>query len=242
MNPDRLGPSPFNYEDYTVWRFIHYYQQIRHVMALRPQKVLEVGPGDHTVCDFMSRKGIEVRTLDADPNLQPDYVGDLRTDLPIAEKFDLVLASEVFEHMNLKWLDPVLKRIKQRLVSGGHLVVSVPYSTVRIFPTRGDYGRVFFCEGRVLTHIPLWVVRPLADLAMGLWRILACRCFRSAFRFFKLPEYPDDRVDVHHWDLGWTATIRGTVRNIFLKHFELIEERTCVNTNCVFFILRKLPE
>jgi hypothetical protein len=85
-------------------------------------------------------------------------------------------------------------------------------------------------------------IQPLIDAGMGFYRMLFERCFRSAFRFFKLPEYPDDRVNVHHWDLGWTATIRKTVRNIFLKHFELIEERTCVDTNCVFFILRKRPE
>src|SRR3990167_5414995 len=108
-----LGSSPFNYKTYTASRFNHYYQQIRHVMELHPAKMLEIGPGDHTVCDFLRRKGVEVKTFDQDPNLLPDFHGDIRNKLPIDEKFDLVLASEVFEHMNIRWLDTILKNIEE---------------------------------------------------------------------------------------------------------------------------------
>jgi SAM-dependent methyltransferase len=137
MTVKALGESVFHYQDYTVYRFIHYFQQIHHVLNLEPKKILEIGPGDHTVTDFLRRKGgVVVKTFDNDPNLFPDYLGDIREELKINERFDLVLASEVFEHMNIKWLPIILENIKNVLVDGGYLVVSLPYSTIRLFPER----------------------------------------------------------------------------------------------------------
>src|SRR5256885_1066493 len=168
----RLDDSVFNYTDYMPERFLHYYQQITHVRSFQPKRVLEIGPGDHTVTDFLRRKGIEVDTYDNDPKLEPTYLGDIRKELVTRGRYDLVLASEVFEHMNIKWLPQLLSNIRRVLAPGGILLVSLPYSTLRLFPPRRDYGRVISCEGRLHTHIPfyylhtlLWPVRLLYRLA-----------------------------------------------------------------------------
>src|SRR5712671_3305985 len=103
-----LRDSVFNYTDYMPERFLHYYQQITHVLEFQPKRMLEIGPGDHTVTDFLRRKGIEVETYDNDPKLDPTYLGDIRKALVTRGGYDLVLASEVFEHMNVKWLPDIL--------------------------------------------------------------------------------------------------------------------------------------
>ena len=236
----RLGDSEFNYQDYTVDRFIHYYQQIHHILKLKPARVLEIGPGDHTITDFLRRKGVYVKTFDNDAELHPDYSGDFREKLEIGESFDLVIASEVFEHVKLKYLDQVLKNIDRVLSEDGYVVVSLPYSTLRLFPKRADYGRIVSCEGRLRTHLPMYFFQPLLRTIRGLKRILVDRKgLASAFEFYGIGEFPDDAFDVHHWDLGYSPTTRRSVRPIFRRTFLIVEEKAYVNTNCVFFILKK---
>ena len=219
----RLEDSVFNYTDYMPERFLHYYQQITHVQAFQPRRVLEIGPGDHTVTDFLRRKGVEVDTYDNDPKLQPTYLGDIRQPLVTHGPYDLVLASEVFEHMNIKWLPDILRNIRRVLAPRGILLVSLPYSTLRLFPPRNNYGRIISCEGRLHTHIPLYFLHTLL------------------LRRSVLPTYPDDKFDVHHWDLGIRPTTRRAVRKIFAQQFDVVLEKAYVNTNCVFFALRSSP-
>jgi methyltransferase family protein len=234
-----LGASVFNYSDYTAERFLHYYQQIFHVLKHAPATVLEIGPGDHTVTDFLRRKGIAVETYDNDPRLGPTYLGDIRRDLVTTKRYDLVLASEVFEHMNVKWLPRVLTSLRGVMGHESVLVVSLPYSTVRLFPPRTTYGRIVSCEGRLHTRVPLYVAdRLLWPLRAG-HRLLVGRVgIRRALEARTMPAYPDDRFDVHHWDLGVAPTTRSAVRRIFQKQFVIADERAYVNSNCVFFVLR----
>ena len=238
-----LGDSPFNYRDISADRFLHYHQQIVYVLRHAPKSVLEIGPGDHTVTDFLRRKGIAVETLDNDPRLRPTYLADLREPFSTPRRYDVVLASEVFEHMNIKWLPRVLANIREAIAPGGALVVSVPYSTVRLFPPRATYGRIVSCEGRVLTHIPLHAADVVVWPARALYQLLVQRTgLRQALARRTLPTYPDDCFDVHHWDLGIAPTTRRVVRQIFKKTFDVTDERPYVNTNCVFFTLRPRPD
>jgi SAM-dependent methyltransferase len=239
----KLGDSPFNYDDYTVYRFIHYWQQIRYIQRLNPENILEIGPGDHTVTDFLRRKGISVRTLDNDARLHPDYQRDIRQDLNIEERFDLVVACEVFEHSSIKYLGKILDNLKPILLPGGHLLASVPYSTIRLFPSRSKYGHFISCEGRVHTHIPYSCVQLLRTVRRGFYRLLIKRQFTDAFEPCRIfPDYPDDKYDTHHWDVGVWPTTRSVVRKIFQSHFALLEERGYVNTNCVFYVLQKTDD
>ena len=236
----KLGDSPFNYDDYTEFRFIHYWQQIHHIRKLKSRKILEIGPGDHTVTDFLRRKGLSVQTLDNDSRLHPDYQRDIRDRLNIDDRFDLVLACEVFEHSNVKFLGTILDNLKEVLLPNGYLLVSVPYSTIRLFPSRPDYGRFVSCEGRIPTHIPYTVVQVLRTFRRGLYRLLLQGRIKDAFEVCRIfPDYPDDKYDAHHWDVGVWPTTRSAIRKIFQDHFTLLEEKAYVNTNCVFYILQK---
>lgn len=74
---------------------------IDSALTLRPKQVLEIGPGPGLVTQALRQIGCTVKTLDLDPAIQPDYLISA-TDPNIAEKigtFDLIIASEIFEHV-----------------------------------------------------------------------------------------------------------------------------------------------
>lgn len=238
---EALGDSPFNYTEYSAERFVHYFQQIQHVLALRPRTVLEIGPGDHTVSDFLRRKGITVKTFDNDPRLRPDYCGDLLAPLPIAERFDVVLASEVFEHFRFADLPRILDHVAAVMARAGSLVASLPYTTVRFFPPRGG---LMSCEGRLHTGIPYYVVQAGLTVVRGVYRTLRRgEPPRHAFAWYPAFEpHGGDRHDVHHWDLGTWPTTRRRVREVLRRRFDVTTERAYRGTNCVFFVMRKPGE
>lgn len=238
-----LKESVFNYKYYSPERFLHYYQQIVHVLEYTPQTVLEIGPGDHTVTDFLRRKGIKVDTFDNDESLIPTYLGDIRHEMIVRIAYDLVLASEVFEHMNIKWLPQILENIKRVMVNNGILVVSLPYSTVKLFPRKknnGERAGLISCEGRLSTAIPLYNFYAFIHPLRIFYKLLIKRSgLKEALAKLEMPSYPDDEFNVHHWDLGIRPTTRKFVRKIFERYFSVLDEKIYLNTNCVFYILKK---
>jgi SAM-dependent methyltransferase len=236
-----LGETPFNYTDIDANRFVQYYRQIAYVLRFAPRKVLEIGPGDHTVTDYLRRKGIEVKTFDNEATLHPDYSGDMREPWPMGEAFDLILASKVFEHVRFHYLDRILAEASRRLRAGGHLIVALPYSTIRLFPHRRAYGRVVSCEGRILTGVPFSWVQGIVTVVRGIWRFAVLRyTWKGSFRYYRIQEAPDDRFDVHHWDLGYRPTTPKDARRVFEKHFQVLEEKRCLRLNTMYFVLRKM--
>jgi len=232
-----LGPSAFNYSAYGPERFLHYYQQITHALRFSPKTVLEVGPGDHTVTDFLRRKGVEVETYDNDPLLEPTYIGDVRQPLEVPKRYDMVLASEVVEHMNVRWLPSVLRNLRDVLKEDGVLVLSVPYTTLRLFD---PHGRIVSCEGRFQTGVPMYQFYRLAVPLLFFYRWLVKGLPPGvAIRVPGIPDYADDRFDVHHWDLGYQPTTRRLVREILRKEYSILDEQVYLRTNCVFFTLKK---
>lgn len=235
----KLGDSIFNYTDYTVFRFIHYFQQIQFILCLKPKRMLEIGPGDYTVTDFLRRKGFAVDTLDNDPLLRPDYLGDIRQPLQVKQTYDLIVAAEVFEHMNFKWLPTVLENLKAVLEPGGHLLVSVPYSNIRFLPARPDYGKFLSCEGRIMTGLPWYALNFFQNPLRVVSRFMRGWGWKRAFKLDSLPVFPDDKYDVHHWDVGFFPTRASVVRRVMAEHFTLVQEKCYLDTNCVFYLLRK---
>lgn len=149
-----MSETHWDYKTYGKDRFIHYYQQIKHVMKLEPRKILEVGIGDGTVSDFLRRKGHVVRTLDFEPELSPDYLCDVREiDKFVGERFDLVLISEVLEHFKFKYFKETVRKL---LEISEHVVISVPYMALRLF----DGKKIFTCDGKIVTKIPFFFRKP----------------------------------------------------------------------------------
>jgi SAM-dependent methyltransferase len=107
-------------------RWASYWHQVDEVLATRAGTCLEIGTGSGEVRDALRRFGVEVTAVDIDADLGPQLVGDVR-DLPCEDgSFDVVLASQVLEH--IPWRDVPRAVSEIRRVCRSHAVISLPQS------------------------------------------------------------------------------------------------------------------
>ncbi len=88
------------------------------------EKILDVGASSKSLGDRVKKThpSVEYKTMDVDRAGSHDYY-DLAD---IKEKFDVIVLSEVIEHLNFKDGIELLKELKGLLAPGGRLVVSTP--------------------------------------------------------------------------------------------------------------------
>ncbi|KKS42203.1 MAG: Methyltransferase type 11 [Candidatus Gottesmanbacteria bacterium GW2011_GWB1_43_11] len=112
-------------------RWISLWQQIYEVNATHPKTVLEVGKGNGVVSHALQLLFRQVTTLDIDPELKPDYVGDVRK-LPFKNtSFDTVLCAEVLEHIPFSDVTPALNELKR--VTKKHVILTIPHDYLTYF-------------------------------------------------------------------------------------------------------------
>jgi SAM-dependent methyltransferase len=112
------------------------------VHDLAPASHLDAGCGDarlfHLTRGIAGRRvGVDFspRSLDYARAFNPD--AEFRCDLdglPAGERFDLVSAVEVLEHIPDDEIAGFLQSLRQRLSPGGHLLVSVPSTALPVHP------------------------------------------------------------------------------------------------------------
>lgn len=94
--------------DKTHYEFLRYiskkrwnsiWHQLDEVIRLRPKNVLEIGPGLGIFKQTATLFGLQVETLDLDPNLQPDHVGEATNLLFADDTYDVVCAFQMLEHL-----------------------------------------------------------------------------------------------------------------------------------------------
>lgn len=111
-------------------RWISYWHQISEVTSLTPSSVLIIGAGDNIVRDVLQKTVPIVKVADIDSELEPDFVGSV-TDLSslIPSKFDVVLCSQVLEHLPFEMFEKSISEIYA--VTNRYLVLSVPQKYYR---------------------------------------------------------------------------------------------------------------
>lgn len=88
-------------------------------------KILEVGKGNGFVSDFFKKSGYDMTTLDINPQLEPDIVGNvLELSGLMKSKANVILCSEVLEHMEFKYFQDTLEQL--RLVSSEYVIITLP--------------------------------------------------------------------------------------------------------------------
>jgi hypothetical protein len=85
-------------------------EQLRHVAAFEPTRVLEIGVGNGFVAQILRSMDIEVTTFDINAQLRPDIVGDVTQvgDHVAPGEYDLVSCCEVLEHLPFDHFEPTI--------------------------------------------------------------------------------------------------------------------------------------
>ena len=151
-------------------QFIDYYAEPREdILQYIPEnaeEVLEVGCGRGVTGKMMEERlgcrvtGVELNPLaaeDAKKNISGVILGDIQG-LNIEDKYDAVVATELFEHLN--YPEDFLNKMKKVLNPGGSIILSTPnvghYSIVEdLAAGRWDYvpiGLLCYTHFRFFTH------------------------------------------------------------------------------------------
>jgi 2-polyprenyl-3-methyl-5-hydroxy-6-metoxy-1,4-benzoquinol methylase len=144
-----MGTSNFEksikFKDYwnstnSFWNFVSYYYQIKEICYTNPKNILEIGVGGKLISSHLKNAGFAVKTLDINDDFNPDYVGDLRQDLPFkSNSFDTVCTFEVLEHLEFKYFEKVLVELKR--VSKKYVVISLPIKKNVLFFHFRSFGK-----------------------------------------------------------------------------------------------------
>ncbi len=101
--------------------------QIHDVARLKPTSLIEVGIGNGFTSSFLKRAGMDVVTVDINPDLTPDICASI-AEMPShlqGRVFDLVVCCEVLEHLPLDEFDASLRVLRE---SGKRLYLTLPNS------------------------------------------------------------------------------------------------------------------
>ena len=108
----------------TKERACSFWHQVDEIFEIGASTVLEIGSGSGLVTNWLRTAGVEVKTLDLEPELEPDIVGSV-TDIPLsANSCDAVLCCQVLEHLPFDQLPVALTEIGR--VSRMGAVISLP--------------------------------------------------------------------------------------------------------------------
>ena len=112
-------------------RFSSYWYQISEVIRFKPASILEIGPGPGLVTSLLRKLGYEVTTLDFADDVGADIVASV-LDMPFQDsEFDVVLCSQVLEHLPFEEFERAISEISRVCQIGG--VISLPH-TGRVWP------------------------------------------------------------------------------------------------------------
>lgn len=110
------------YVDKRRWNSI--WHQIDEVSQLNPKNVLEIGPGPGIFKALGHLFGLEIKTLDLDAELSPDYICSVDKMLLPNLSFDVVCAFQVLEHLPY---DRSLQALSEMIrVSRRYVLISLP--------------------------------------------------------------------------------------------------------------------
>jgi hypothetical protein len=125
-----LGMDAYFSDDYfDKYQLFSLSEQIsllyRYTKKLANAKILEVGKGNGFVSDFFKKAGFDLKTFDINENLKPDIVGNiLELSKEVSFKPDIILCSEVLEHMKFDFFEKSLQELS--LTSKEYVIITLP--------------------------------------------------------------------------------------------------------------------
>ncbi|HVZ10827.1 MAG TPA: methyltransferase domain-containing protein [Candidatus Paceibacterota bacterium] len=138
-------------------RWMTYWYLIREVHRLQPGSILEAGIGNKFLSKYLAARGFKVTTLDIEASLEPDIVGSV-TAMPAADdSYDLVICSQVLEHLPFEEFPKALAEIRR--VAKKDVLISLPHWGWTFYAT---FKMPLFRKFSVLWKFP-WAKRHVFD-------------------------------------------------------------------------------
>lgn len=201
----------FNREYVSPKRLMSFYEQLNLLVALEVSSLLEIGVGNG-VFQFLAKKyGVQVKTLDHNSKLSPDYHASILDPLPLSNnQFELVAAFEVLEHLPLKYMPSILKEFSR--VAGKYILFSVP--------DRNWYVRLMFESNY-----------------FSLNKLLS---FRRLLKVWEPVDDLNPDKDMHYWHIGDKGVTPRKIIGICSEMGLVVERsfRSKYNPSHHFFLLR----
>ena len=121
----QVDKTHYEFKNYmTKERWSSFWHQLDEAAQLKPEKILEVGPGSGVFKQMSSLLGVVVETLDLDPELAPDHVASA-TELPFSKNtYDVVCAFQMLEH--LPYETSLLAFSEMGRASQRYILISLP--------------------------------------------------------------------------------------------------------------------
>jgi SAM-dependent methyltransferase len=136
--------------DLVTW--LRHFHALRDVLAAGGGDVLEIGTGDGIVRRCVEPMVASYKVLDINPNLDPDYVADIRQrNHDLHDRFDTIVITEVLEHLPFEDMASCLANLWAWLRPGGRLIVSVPHrkSSVAVITPKQRLRTLRFPNGAI---------------------------------------------------------------------------------------------
>ncbi|MFZ2621024.1 MAG: methyltransferase domain-containing protein [Minisyncoccia bacterium] len=123
----QVDKKHYDFSKYShVGRWGSYYYQLREVLNLKLNSILEVGAGDKVFGSFIKNNtGISYTSLDIAEDLKPDVVAPITKTGLSSNSYDVVCAFEVLEHIPFEEFTIALNELLR--VSKNYVVISVPH-------------------------------------------------------------------------------------------------------------------
>lgn len=84
-------------------------------------------PWNKDFYDYFKKRNIRLFTMDMEPRTRPDFVHDITQPVSEFERYDLVIATHLLEHIPLSLFNVAIENIESLVKEKGYLLVSVPH-------------------------------------------------------------------------------------------------------------------
>lgn len=213
-------PGHYSFGNVPPHRFQLYYWILHEALRLPVQVIGEIGIGSAVVSHVLSFNGKSVIKIDFDSSLTPNVTADVRR-LPFRrESFDLVIASEVLEHIPFDDVSTALSELSY--ITKRYLIISVPYNQDHVeLYLNIKINRYLYLGGRLNR-----LIRRLFPFHLSFGKDLS----NVEFRF----------DGEHHWEIGYKGYPIDRIRELLSTRFSLVRElRVPLSPYHFIFVLEK---
>jgi len=170
-----LPEEYYSFESYNSKnRILSYWYQITEIIRTKPKTALEIGIGSGMITGYLKQIGVEVKTLDVNSNLKPDFnfsILQLKDNKVNIGAYDVVICCRVLHHVEFNKLGEALENIF--IITKKYAVITLPVDEARIYLMSRYTSSPIFTISVKLPHFVKRMYSKITkkNIGSGLWQI-----------------------------------------------------------------------